>query len=75
MEEHLQVAVHVASIPLIHQAIEIPAILLLPSQGQHNEDIRFRLGFEPNDLRECRALESSSAGLDDLCCDLGIAEP
>lgn len=50
MEEHLQVAVHIASIPLIHQTVEITAILLLPPQRQHKENIGFRLCLEPNHL-------------------------
>lgn len=60
MEEHLQVAVHIASIPLIHQTIELLAIFLLPPQRKRNEHIGTRLDLEPYNLSECLALECSS---------------
>lgn len=75
MEEHLEVAVHVASVALVHQAIEITAILLLPAQREHNEDIGLGLGFEPDHLGVGFALQRPSARLDDLGRDLVLAEP
>ncbi len=43
VEEHLKVAIHVTCVTLIHQTSIFVSTLLLPTQGQHNEQIRPRL--------------------------------
>jgi len=59
MEEHLQVAVQIASVALVHQTWVVQTQLFLCSEGEHHEEIRVRWAseFETNGLFPALLLE------------------
>jgi hypothetical protein len=76
VEEHLQVAVHVAGVALIDQTAVQLAHSFLPSQRQHDEPIRpCAFGFEADDFAPLVVLERAATALDDLADDLSLAQP
>ena len=76
VEQHLQIAVHVAGVALVDQSAVESAHPLLPPQGEHHEAVRLRVFWlEPHELGPLVGEERSARAFDDSAHHLSLAQP